>query len=190
MPNSVPSYITNSVNPNHDIANDNNVIDSGQYASDDYSTAMSLGIDPNYLDYLGKGVKTDSQHQLLLNLQTQEFNSAEAEKQRSFEKMMSDTSWQRGVADMLAAGINPALAYSQGGASTPSGAAASSTPGSASSRSIASQLVGGLMNTAIAAAGGVAGKAIGSKIASSAAAERLSQSLEHDLIKTTFKNHR
>lgn len=51
--------------------------------------------------------------------------SKEAAKDRRFQREMSNTSWQRGVADMRLAGMNPALAYSQGGASTPSGAMAS-----------------------------------------------------------------
>lgn len=49
-------------------------------------------------------------------------NQAVSAKQMAFQKQMSNTQYQRGMHDMKKAGLNPMLAYKQGGASAPAGA--------------------------------------------------------------------
>lgn len=82
------------------------------------------------------------------NLQIQQQNSAfnaeqaglnrdwsgnQAQIQRDYQTDMANTTWQRGVRDMQAAGLNPMLAYSQGGAPAPAGAMGQSSAAQAGS---------------------------------------------------------
>lgn len=56
------------------------------------------------------------------------FNSGEAAASRGWQEQMSNTAYQRRMSDLRAAGLNPMLAISQGGASVSGGASASFTP--------------------------------------------------------------
>jgi len=74
------------------------------------------------------GSEDTNQSNLDIAQMNNQFSAAQAAQNRAWQERMSDTSWQRGVADMRAAGINPMLAVSKGGASTPTGDSAAASP--------------------------------------------------------------
>lgn len=64
-----------------------------------------------------------------------QFEADQARIARDWEAQMSNTAYQRAVNDLKAAGLNPILAYQQGGASTPTAVSASGMQASGDSAS-------------------------------------------------------
>lgn len=75
-----------------------------------------------------------------------DFNSAEAKANRDWQEYMSGSAYQRAVADLRAAGLNPALAYQQGSAATTSGATASTSAPSGAKGDVDTSAVTGMVS--------------------------------------------
>lgn len=90
----------------------------GQKQSQFNQKSMLQQMGYNTLGAIMQGVYNHIENATAMN-----FNSTEAMKNREWQEHMSNTAYQRAVEDMRKAGLNPILAFQNGGASTPGGSA-------------------------------------------------------------------
>lgn len=82
------------------------------------SQSMLKQMGYNTLQAIMQGVYNHIENSVAMN-----YNSTEALANREWQEHMSNTAYQRAVEDMKKAGLNPILAFANGGASTPGGSA-------------------------------------------------------------------
>ena len=75
--------------------------------------------------YLGQNSANNANQSLMYS--NNAYNAAEADKNRQFQSDQRKTQYQTAVEDLKAAGLNPMLAYTQGGAKPTSGAQATAS---------------------------------------------------------------
>ena len=78
-------------------------------------------------DSVAEAMRDANQKNVEMAREQQSFSAGQALKEMDFQERMSNTAYQRSVDDMKKAGINPLMAVSNGGASTPGGAMGSSS---------------------------------------------------------------
>lgn len=133
----------------------------------------SSGFDSSYMDFyrelqddaISAQLEADAQNRLFQQQSAaaaNAFSASEAQKNRDWQEMMSNTAYQRSMADMKAAGLNPILAYSNGSASTPGGSSAAGVAAAGSSHSLNTDVLSSLVSNLVGSSARIASSTISS----------------------------
>lgn len=82
------------------------------------------------VDLAERAAEIQNNYQTAADQAAMDYNERMMQRVMDFEREMANSSYQRAVEDLRKAGLNPILAYSQGGAAVPSVSAASGVSGS------------------------------------------------------------
>lgn len=149
----------------HDPNNTNSTSPSGGYVGYGTGDAWSYGgILPQNMYNSSEAIKADKRS-MQLQQQAQQFNSAEAQKQRDYEERLSNTAIQRSAADYKSAGFSPLALLGSGGASTPAGTAAKSGGNSSGTSARSPDIMGGILSLLGTIVGSAVTSAVKAKIA-------------------------
>jgi hypothetical protein len=86
------------------------------------AAGMSMGLPPGTMSMVGSAIGGIGSY--MGQQSANQANAAQSQNQMDFQERMRSTSYQTAVEDMKKAGLNPMLAYQQGGAGNQAGASA------------------------------------------------------------------